>query len=734
MFGFVSSLKIQSRLLAGFGLICILLACAVGYSAYAVSDVAEKFRKVVELRSPVAISSTQLVGNLYATLAALRGYLLTGDPNMKQARAALWTNFDRSIQEFDRLAAGFAGADNRALWADAKPLLAEFKAAQDKAEVVAFTADAYPATKLLGTEASPLIATMFAEITKMIEEENSLEATPERKRLLKTMADVRGNLAAAGSQLRLYVASGEASDRDKFTGPYTNFRTAVATVSSQASLLSASQKAAFDNVTRASEAFAPLPDRIFAIRQSPQWNAAVFLLATEAAPRANKLLELLDGKHRADGTFGGGLKTNQLDVLVKDSGSVAALIENLLFAEWTLLGVGLLLGVGIAVQVARSITKPIKELVADSGRLSGGDTTVEFKTADRGDEIGDVSKAVAKFRDNVIAQHEASSRYVREAEAREAMNRVVEQAVEAFRAKSAELLSQVDDNVDVMKSTAVTLTGIASHATDQAASAAGASEKTAANVQTVAAAAEELSSSIVEIGRQIELSNSTVRSANATTARSEAEIEGLAQAAQNISTVIDLIQAIAAQTNLLALNATIEAARAGEAGRGFAVVAQEVKSLAEQTARATQEIGQHVQGIQSSTSNAVASVKQVATAMRQIEDVTTAIASAVEQQGAATREISHNVQMAASGSQTLASNISTVSGAIEETSQSAASVRNASDNVSRVAEELAAEVQEFFTRLRSGPLDRRGEDNPGYRGPERRGNPVAGDRRRRTAA
>jgi methyl-accepting chemotaxis protein len=382
---------------------------------------------------------------------------------------------------------------------------------------------------------------------------------------------------------------------------------------------------------------------------------------------------------------------------------------------------GVLLGLVAGFVVARfGIVIPIVELVKDSERLSAGDTSAQFKTAARADEIGRVSSAVAKFRDNVIAQQQAAKSFAHEVEQREALNRNMESAVEQFRTTSSALLTTVSDNAGIMRQTAEALTGIAGEATQQAASAAMASGQTATNVQTVAAAAEELTSSIQEIGRQIELSNSTVRSAGATTKRSETEIDGLAQAAQSISSVVDLIQAIAAQTNLLALNATIEAARAGEAGRGFAVVAQEVKSLAEQTAKATQEIAQHVAGIQSSTGNAVASVKQVAVAMRQIDEVTTAIASAVEEQGAATREISQNVQMAATGTQTLATSISTVNTSIEKTSRSADHVLDASGKVSGAAEQLAAEVQAFFVKLRHGPLDRRGQGDSNYKGPERR--------------
>jgi methyl-accepting chemotaxis protein len=207
-------------------------------------------------------------------------------------------------------------------------------------------------------------------------------------------------------------------------------------------------------------------------------------------------------------------------------------------------------------------------------------------------------------------------------------------------------------------------------------------------------------------------------------------IEGLEEAVRRIGDVARLIGDIAGQTNLLALNATIEAARAGEAGKGFAVVAQEVKNLAGQTARATEDIARQIGAIQTSTKTAVEAAREVASAMTDIERVTTAIASAVEEQSAATREISQNVQMAAAGTQTLAGNVSGVTTAIDETNRSAGSVRTAADTLGEQAQLLAEQVRTFLLALRTGPLDRRVADDPSYRGPERRAENLAARGRR----
>jgi len=250
-----------------------------------------------------------------------------------------------------------------------------------------------------------------------------------------------------------------------------------------------------------------------------------------------------------------------------------------------------------------------------------------------------------------------------------------------------------------MRSTSLTLFGSSEQTSQRAESAVQAFHEASANVETAAVAADELSRSIAEISRQLTHTTNIVGLATSEARATDGEIGGLADGAQKIGDVVKLIRNIAGQTNLLALNATIEAARAGEAGKGFAVVASEVKSLAVQTAKATEDIANHILAVQDSTSAAVEAIRQIATRMREINENTSAVAASVEQQNAATSEISRNVASAAEGTGHVVSVLGDVAGAATQTRSSAEVVRDASEAVDHAVANLRLEVEDFLGKV-----------------------------------
>jgi methyl-accepting chemotaxis protein len=367
----------------------------------------------------------------------------------------------------------------------------------------------------------------------------------------------------------------------------------------------------------------------------------------------------------------------------------------------TALGALTLVVVGFGVLIiSRSVARPLSAITATIKRVAEGDEQVDVPHTDRGDEIGALARAIRIFQEAMDRNRNLNSQVGRDAKAREQRALHIEASVEEFRGAIGGVLRAVTENATAMRETAQSITRAASDANGRAVAAASASEQASCNVNAVAGAAEELSASVEEIGRQVRQSAGVVEQAGLRTEKSVAEIESLAAATQRIDGVLNLIQTIAEQTNLLALNATIEAARAGDAGRGFAVVAHEVKALAEQTAKATSEIGQNVGLIQCSTRSAVDAVREIGSAVNDINDVTSNIASAVGQQDAATREISSNAQSAAQGNETLVANIGSLSHAIGDTNKAATSVLTASTDLTATAETLSREVDKFFHNLR----------------------------------
>ncbi|MEM8794366.1 MAG: nitrate- and nitrite sensing domain-containing protein [Pseudomonadota bacterium] len=410
--------------------------------------------------------------------------------------------------------------------------------------------------------------------------------------------------------------------------------------------------------------------------------------------------------------------TDRIDALKEVEDHVADIIvaeidAGLAKAQWGLWStVGLLVALVIVTTyvsflVYRSIAPPIMRLVRTMMRLASNDTSVTVEDMDREDEIGKMARSVEIFRENTEERLvlEGKAGIERDKERHRQVH--IEEIITEFRGVVGERLSMVGEQTGNMDATSMRLQGVAQSASSQAQSASSATAAASQDVQVVASAAEELSASIKEIEHQTGRANEAMTAASERALATDKDVSQLAEAADQIGDVLNLIRDIAERTNLLALNATIEAARAGEAGRGFAIVAQEVKSLSNQTAQATEEISGQISGIQNSTTHAVSSIRGIIDSVEEVRQLTDGVSSAVSQQREATQEIANSVLSASNGTDSVSANVAMVSDSIQQTSGEAQAVTDAAESLKATTAVLKGEIETFLQKVAQDVNERR---------------------------
>jgi methyl-accepting chemotaxis protein len=669
MLSSIADLKIGVKISAGFALVLALLVVVAGFAVWRFGDIQTRFDRFAEL-SDDAILATVLDQKTTAAAVAARDFVLA---NTDQNRRA----FYRLIGEVESLIAEARAAmqdsARAALMDEIEALNASYKKQFDEVDRLMAEGDRliHDHLEVIG----PRLQDAMTEIADGAREEEGL-------RVMIAADRVREKLLLAMFHMAKFLDSNRVEDVEQVSE-------ALAAADKLLMPLSITLQNP-DRLALLSEVQRSMP----AYQEGAQDLIETINRRTRAVAKMDEMRAALAGKVEAiRQSVSADTKVIEGDVAQTiGSAQILALVVSV-----AALGAGALL----SILLARGIAGPVRLMTSAMGRLAAGDTAVEVPAQGRKDEIGAMAAAVQVFKDNAIERQRLEAQQEQERKAKEARAEAVARAIERFDAEISEVLHVVTSAATELEATAQSLSSTSEETSRQATGAASASEQTSANVQTVAAATEEMSSSIQEVARQMEEARRVADAASSEAEIAQDHVRGLKDAGEKIGEVVELISAIAAQTNLLALNATIEAARAGEAGKGFAVVAGEVKSLASQTAKATEEIGGQVAAMQGTIDGAVQAINRIAEVIFKLNEMAAAVASAVEEQTATTSEISRNAVEAARGTGEVSSSIAGVTQAAETSAAGAAQVLSASRSLSEQAARLKQYVDSFVDGVRA---------------------------------